>query len=109
MEHAEFVGHSCKLCAVEVELTDGAREAVIRVVVGVTKFVEDREEIGGVLKTFFIRGNISSDGNVVDIKDVTPTMAAWQFKSPPLGVRELNFENASDGSTHVVVKNVGVL
>jgi hypothetical protein len=42
------------LCAIEVELTDGARKAVIRVVVGGTEFVEDREEICSVLETFFI-------------------------------------------------------
>jgi hypothetical protein len=43
LKHAEFVGHSCKLCAIEVELTDGARKAVMRVVVAVTEFVEDNK------------------------------------------------------------------
>jgi hypothetical protein len=54
VKHGEFVGHSCKLCAIEVELTDGARKAVIRVVVAGTEVVEDREEICSVFETFFI-------------------------------------------------------
>jgi hypothetical protein len=42
------------LCAIEVELTDGARKAVIRVVVAETEVVENRKEICSVLETFFI-------------------------------------------------------
>jgi CRISPR/Cas system-associated exonuclease Cas4 (RecB family) len=42
------------LCAIEVELTDRAREAVIRVGIAVTEFIEDREEICSVLEAFFI-------------------------------------------------------
>jgi hypothetical protein len=104
---------------------EGAREAV-RVVVAVTKFMEGREDICSVLETFhIILCNILSDRNIVNIKNVAlllpsfsssvvsflliPTLAAWPFKSSPLGVRELDFENASDSSTHAVVENVGML
>jgi hypothetical protein len=47
--------------------------------------------------------------DIVNVKNVTTTLAARQFESPPFSVRELDFENASDSSSHVVVEDVGVL
>jgi hypothetical protein len=41
----EFVGHICKLCAVEVELMDGAGKAVINVVVVVSKIIKKWENM----------------------------------------------------------------